>query len=362
MSILNEATSLKSKLTDLKHRGNKLLNTNPSLEQAVHFNELTRAFISSYIDAPSMESITEPKDQIEVSLEGIGDMIIKLTKYIDKQKEKNNEGKESIRDKQLRIVIDYYSKEDWLNKAHFNTTDITIGGFRQGNYFYRGDKKVTDFLSEVRKDLPEYSSFISKIRAPSSAFIAWAVETIRQLEATPVDVFIDDYPVVVNLLNERLKKQPKSPAEIVKMASHPRLGVPAPDVWAEKYDWDALKPPVMVWVEDEQNAGGRAVVKPLDKAGVLDAVKVLDEIATLLKKLLEDQSAITKFIPLIESCDDFDDEKRDCISEAPANSRLFRYDDLQTIVFSAYNKLYIRLSDLEGAVYSYIKESIITKP
>lgn len=360
MSLMNEALPLKNTLMDLQRRGEQLLMTGPSMEQASHFAELTQAYISGYIDRPSLEAQASAEDYVQTSLEGLGAVIRSLTVFLTKRKDAAETVNKSTKAKILSMsesVAKAYGNEAWLDKAVFQEGEITVGG-AGGNYFFRGEKKVDNFIAEARKDLAEYSKILGQLKSPCTAFTQWAADTVKAILAAEAS----GEDAVAAAAKRQLAKQPKSPADVVKVPSAARLGQPTLDVWTETYDWSALNPKVSIWIEDEPSGRGHAKLKPLNKAEVLEAVKLLDDVAKLLQSVLADQDSFNSHADIIEQSESLSDTVREGVYQAPANVRLCEFDSWYLVVIAAYSKLYHRLVDLEIAIFDYIRESIKTKP
>lgn len=229
--IVHEARRLHRDLIQLRIRGQRLLKTQVSAESANHFVELSNLHMRGLRDALGFESHVEPVEQIHVALEGIGNLLSKISAFFKSNKKVASVGKKESAEDKLKFLKSLEDKSS-RSARHVAVDKVTIGKANGGLFVLNG-KVVDNPLEAISKQLDEYRTLFSRLKAPCLKYNKWASDTWdgveKEFEKLGNDA--DDYGAVIAFVKKQVKVRPAVPSETLSISDQARLGYPSPDRW-----------------------------------------------------------------------------------------------------------------------------------
>lgn len=376
MSHTDDAHKLRAALAHLYHRGRIMLKAGPSMEQAVHFNELTGAFLSPVdVAAPSMESIEDPALMVKATMEGIGSILKGLIKVVtgrssDGSKDEKVAGKMQADDyvETIRKMEKGFTNKAWLDTASFaDPSGLVSEGTRNAAFFYRGGngvKDIDDIVKEFTQDVSGYLAILNSNKSNITAYAKWASETWAKVE-THYEKHQDEdsvYTEITAIIKAQMSKRPVVPSERANISNQARLGFPSPDNFTGKgkYTGDDI-----VWIaKREPDFGAMIKLQPLSRETIGKATALYEKImAAQLDVENFDEELMDKY--WVDGFDDYpfrDDMMSDAVQDAGDNAWCFdahysydHVDGLPAIISK-------RLEGMADAIYRYIRDSFVVQP
>lgn len=358
MSAKSEALELRQRLFELQVRGRRLIADNPSMEQARHYAELTDIYLGQGGVSVGFESHRTPAQQIEVSLEGIGDFLNKLKNLFKRKPAEVKSGQAPVESvyKERADMVMLYTKSN-IDHFTFKQGGVVTMGVTHGGYFHKDGRLVVDPIKAFSDQIKEYEEFYRNAKGPCERYYRWAKEcwTVAEKEYEKLGPEAPSYVPMIEAIMKVAHKQPKPPLEMLNVGSHSRLGFVNPDQWkGTLYDAPSWTIDVVPTMRVE------AKVPPVTKD---DYVKVV-ELAQRCYSLANDLSDFIDEVAEKNLTGDFTDYpfRHDGVQNALWSVRRgveIAFDiDSVTAVADPFGSLEERALRLGDAILSWIKKSV----
>jgi hypothetical protein len=245
MSVRQEAAVLKLLLKNLARQGSSLLVSNPSMEQATHFAQLTNAYLQPTGNGKlnlSFESANSAEDIVNTSMESIFSTIKGLLGITDKSEKGKDKPSQNIAEYKATMELKAKNSKSFQDKAWMAKAELNVGVVSitrdHADMFQRNNvamKTASDVVKEFSKDLSIYRKSFGDLVKQVKPYLKWTATSWDKCEKAYEDfehsmdgVFEDDDPQleakVRAIVEACLTKRPPEPTATVRYLPDGLLG------------------------------------------------------------------------------------------------------------------------------------------